>query len=126
VGKIKGMAWKGIEEWVLGMGGEGAWDKVKQGMNVDDHQRLFSGPLLPLNWIDYRAYVQFTLTVDAICGQGDKKSLSELGQSLARRDLKGAYRMFLLMASSKSLIEHGQSIWNQYFSERQLNLTWLA
>jgi hypothetical protein len=119
------MAWKGIEDWVFALGGADAWEKVKQAMNVDDHQRLFSKPLLPINWIDYRAYVQFTLTADAVCGQGDKKSLEVLGRTLAQRDLKGAYRMFLLMASPKSLIEHAPSLWNQYFNEGKLTLNWL-
>lgn len=119
MGRLKGVSWVSLREFIKERGGEGALGSVMTLLSEADRE-VWRAPILTSSWVDYGPFIRAAFAVDRALGSGDGVLVRQAAVFSARRDLGGIYRMFVSLSSPQFAISRAAKLWRQYFDSGEM------
>ena len=108
----KGIGFLNVRSFVRERFGDAAWDRVCASLTAADLATVLA--VAGVGWYDLNVYARLIRGVDAGCGAGDLRLLSDLGRYEAEKDMNVLYRVLLRVASPALIVEKTGAFWNRF------------
>jgi uncharacterized protein (TIGR02265 family) len=112
--KIKGMIIAARKEFVNENFGQGAWEKVLNGLAQEDRQ-LIGESILSSQWYPFEIGDHIDKAIVKVLGKGDNLVFEQLGAKSAQKSLAKEHRTFLAPGDPQSFMKKTGSIYKFYY-----------
>jgi len=118
----KGSAFIGTSDYFAQTFGPGCMDEIKAALSREDHDELFSKPVLPVSWIDYPAYLRFLIAADKALGRGDFALAKDAVLYETHKSFRGVYKMIFTFHSPGAAVSGAAQAWRTFMSAGKLEV----
>jgi len=112
--KIKGMIIAARKEFVNENFGQGAWEKVMDGLSQEDRQ-LIGESILSSQWYPFEIGDHIDKAIVKVLGKGDNLVFEQLGAKSAQKSLAKEHRTFLAPGNPQAFMKKTGSIYKFYY-----------
>ena len=119
---VRGVVLKTYREILLERFGEPGFALVLRGLH-DETREILQGMIIATEWYPNRLVVDLYETIVRVHLDGKPERIRELGKMSAQRDLRGVFKIFVVIVSPQYLVSKTASMWNRYFDHGRVEIT---
>ena len=119
---VRGVVLKTYREILKERFGEAGYAQVLKGLH-DETREILVGMVIATEWYPNRLIVDLYETIVRVHYDGKPEGIRELGKLSAQRDLRGVFKIFVVVVSPQYLVSKTASVWSRYFDHGKVEIT---
>jgi hypothetical protein len=113
--KLKALSFIQARDFMRERYGPEATERVKAALSAEALEVVAAEHLLPVDWIDVRIAVEYTVALDKVVGKGDGTLAAFMVREIAANHFKGVYRVLFMLTSPRGILEKSSRLWPRYY-----------
>ncbi|MCI0636274.1 MAG: hypothetical protein L0206_20525 [Actinobacteria bacterium] len=118
---MRGIVLKTYREVLRERFGEGGLGDVAGALEPETRD-LFGSMIIATEWYPNRHIVNLYETIVRVHYGGQPEGIRELGRISAKRDLRGVFKIFVVVVSPQYLVSKTASVWSRYFDHGRVQI----
>lgn len=102
--------------------GDEEFQRVLAQVQPETRKLMEDGPLETV-WYPFELYLDLSVTIDRVLGEGDLQLVTEMGSFSCEHNLTGIYRMFFRFGNLNFLLDRAAKAWHSQYDFGTMTLT---